>query len=250
MAINKSFYLSDDEFPEELKNLGDEELLKLAKEYEERGHRERSSGAFFMQHSITGYIDRRKRTRSKKIISEPPLGDVGKELGMESALDIDSLEAGPETDRLVAENVMGIVLENPCTGEWECEPWPGYCEKCKQPATEQSGDYHLLDHAEQPRPYSSYIGIAWEVMEKIKRSGFASHGFFIREIQYHHGEPYIWQAGFIVTGNWGENEYSIEGEAPTAPLAIVRAALKAALDHPFTAMAIRFICARDKRSKA
>ncbi len=161
---------------------------------------------------------------------------------------IDALPAGRELDALVAEQVMGwecvhrmtllpkeiwvAEAEREFEAEYGTKPpsgwamdqtWadysgdhpPKWCEKCqKRPSQFQSGQYVL-------RPYSTSIGAAWEVVEKLNKK------FHLRLISpFEPGEPYF--AGFSPHGMTGwDGRPHFEAGADTAPLAICRAALKA-----------------------
>jgi hypothetical protein len=119
-------------------------------------------------------------------------------------MDIDTMEAGRELDALIAEEVMGFAVS---------------MDGCDKPRIEEiingRSRYDVLP------PYSTSISAAWEVVEKIKSMGLAVWLGF---------EGGRWQAIFGI-----ENKYVVlpeaggdyEALAPTAPLAICRAALRA-----------------------
>ena len=109
--------------------------------------------------------------------------------------EIDKLEAGPETDALVAE-AMGWKLET-------------------------SKEYPTMRHW-MPSGYgegewvpSTYIPFAWRVVEKLR----GSYLVVIRQC----AKSYWCDLGINEAEEW-------QAEAPTAPLAICRAFLKAGLE--------------------
>lgn len=112
---------------------------------------------------------------------------------------IDEMQAGPELDALVAERVMGWwATKDECspTGTWPYRP------------------------ISDPELYGSFcpsrsIAAAWEVVEKL--------GPYFSVEQYPGGRA--WAAHF-------KTSYGTGAYAPTAPLAICRAALKAVSNSP------------------
>lgn len=128
-----------------------------------------------------------------------------------AGMEIDNLEAGRELDALVAEKVMGWTLGKPhllhgylMHGSVEIECWEG---SLKDNVTQTKDSWHP----------STDIRWAWEVVEKLKRYGF--------ELGYQFDESgeLEWDASF-------DMERHSEAHcvyAPTAPLAICKAALKA-----------------------
>jgi len=106
--------------------------------------------------------------------------------------DIDKMEAGPEMDALVAKRVMKI--EPP-------EMRIGPMRFGKPTMTAQW----------TPKPYSTHILAAWEVIEKLQGNTTVA--------------LYRVDGGSVIYGVKNKR-YS---EAPTAPLAICRAALKAVI---------------------
>lgn len=122
-------------------------------------------------------------------------------------MNVDEMEAGRELDALIAQHVMGCkVLGSAMTGF--------FCG-CS-PETHRDKDSFL------PR-FSADIAAAWEIVEKIKAT--SSRGYVLDFIR---GE---WTVGLRACGDAGEPElYGPDaGCAEEAPLAICRAALKAAL---------------------
>ena len=119
--------------------------------------------------------------------------------------DIDTLQAGPELDALVAEKVMGWAFADGCWNE------PSGPRRAHPRSVYNHFPY-----------YSTDIAAAWEVIEKLPGPGIALFK------TYNGG----WQARTKVCNYPGsmhviENDCCIFSDAPTAPLAICRAALKA-----------------------
>jgi hypothetical protein len=71
-----------------------------------------------------------------------------------------------------------------------------------------------------PRPFSTDLSAAWEVVEKMKQNNW----FFILSDNLF---PDRWEASFF----WDPNQTMIEAIAETAPLAICRAALRVAMEE-------------------
>ena len=105
------------------------------------------------------------------------------------------LEAGLELDALVAEKVMGA--------------------KCHCDRNTMTCPIHGWAH--WAKPYSTDIGAAWEVVEKLKDN------YGILAMHYGPDAPLQWLCELSPVGS----SITIDGEAPTASLAICRAALKA-----------------------
>ena len=114
------------------------------------------------------------------------------------------VQAGGELDALIAEKVMGLSLQPE-----PIEPMFGYT---------------ILDTSLIPKPYSTFIAAAWEVVEKLRSMKQYGHGF---RVEWTDSE--LWVAGWVVVGDRGQDELSMVNyaEGDTAPLAICRAALKA-----------------------
>lgn len=117
---------------------------------------------------------------------------------------IDSLEAGPELDILIAEKVMGWRLG---------EPHYVYEKDMHGGSTEQSWEGPGLPRKDGTKPLnfgfnpSTSISAAWEVVEKLyPQQGFALVWYGLR----------FWEATFALGA----------AEAATAPVAICRAAMK------------------------
>lgn len=123
------------------------------------------------------------------------------------AMNVNEMEAGRELDALVAQHVMGCkVLGSELTGF--------FCG-CS-PETHRDKDGFL------PR-FSTDIAAAWEIVEKVKAT--SSRGYVLDFLR---GE---WTVGLRACGDAGEPELydHCAGCAEEAPLAICKAALKAAL---------------------
>lgn len=139
-------------------------------------------------------------------------------------MNYDETDAGREMDALVAEKVMGIT--------WDTTR----CRWCGWPLREKvedgcvPGNCSLRPLPDPPMadiiaPYSTSISAAWEVAEKMKE---LFPGYTV-EVGWYHEE----EANPATPGGWTA---MIEGDdriiynrpaAPTAPLAICRAALTA-----------------------
>jgi len=130
------------------------------------------------------------------------------------------MEAGPELDKLVETEVMGIILDPkrcPICG-WRygfpgCQP--GNCSMRPAPK-------HRYDEA---RKYSTDIAAAWEVVNKLHpENSFGNDTFEINRLKYKDG-----RSGWCVAfAGEGVENYAL---APTAPLAICKAALLAKLEE-------------------
>src|SRR5215510_11047766 len=133
--------------------------------------------------------------------------------------DIDKLEAGRETDALIAEKVM-VWIWRACPDTFR--PGPPWCRWLTEPdrnlpkwdgVTEMRVD-DLYDEESSVLQYSTDIAAAWLVVEKIIASDI--------DFELEHRSP-EWRAGYRYwNGDWNE---SADGETPM--LAICRFALKA-----------------------
>ena len=127
--------------------------------------------------------------------------------------EIDKLEAGRETDALVAEKVMGWrkvssqIITETMRGSLPWTRWWGE----KQNA---AGRWRIVD---LPK-YSASISAAWEVVEKLKAEGMT--------VDIQSRTP-----GWTVVVD-ELHDLGVEVRAPTAPLAICFAALKAVTGEP------------------
>jgi len=113
-------------------------------------------------------------------------------------MNYDTMDAGREMDALVAEKVMGLRVEGSISLELRYTPQPEY-------------------YASPLLGYSTSISAAWEVVEKM-------WGECFRLMRFSHGEGKV-----ALEGPWWRAEFGLMKEfveAPTAPLAICRAALK------------------------
>lgn len=117
-------------------------------------------------------------------------------------------DAGRDLDALVAEQVMGV----PMPGRDEAPPpyqsWLHHKSK--------AWHWHFGDDCWLAMPYSTDIGAAWEVVEKLG----ADMGLY-----YHGGIP-EYEATFF--GSCDGVAYVVTDRGETAPLAICRAALRVA----------------------
>lgn len=134
---------------------------------------------------------------------------------MLSLLDIDppTLEAGPETDALVAEAVMELLVIPDCDGfrgPFEATP--------KKDERYSKGLWGRPDFTGRKiQSYSSSISPAFEVVEKIKST--TVDGLQMAWVTINNQWEVCWQVE--VDGTWAEWVY-----ANTLPLAISRAALE------------------------
>ena len=136
-------------------------------------------------------------------------------------MNYDTMEAGREMDALVAEKVMGLPKASSLGKDSRCPITGGemrmgidraWCFDCRT--------WHYGPHKE----YSADISAAWEVVDRMEQSGkwLKLHSPWRPE----DGDK--WWADFLDHGFTGWNGKENPAEAPTAPLAICRAALKAA----------------------
>lgn len=121
---------------------------------------------------------------------------------------IDTIDPGPDLDRLIAEKVIGWKQSR-------IEPLaPGEIRL-------GAGSVNIIGEAWESTPpeYSTDIALAWEVVDNMKDN----YEFHIENDQ---GEQYEWMVTImsLVDGSFGNR---VCAEAETAPLAICRAALKA-----------------------
>ena len=133
-------------------------------------------------------------------------------------LDLDKLEAGPETDQLMAEEVMGWVLGEPeviygpmMGGRITIQKWVGSTKETPQ------GRITRILGSWQP---STNISNAWEVVEKLYNDGWQF------SLEIYRGEGAC--AGFFRSRNeFGEIDCAYASvEENKTPLAICRAVLK------------------------
>ena len=126
-------------------------------------------------------------------------------------------EAGPELDRLIAEKVMGWkIIDYESNGEFTGNAMPhedGYCLKDKDGNERQHGE-----EAHQWHP-STKISNAWEVVEAITKQEPR------KIVRVHHNSD----MSICRIIDFHSCDTIGEGGALTAPLAICRAALSAAL---------------------
>lgn len=144
-----------------------------------------------------------------------------------------AMEAGPEMDALVAEKIMGWKRVQP--PKWDYDgPLPDQGEVLASPCLIElinNGEYKWPPKGVIPftffinKRYSTDMAAAWEVVEK-----FTANGEFARIERGTTGGlgcPVIphWEVGLSKDG------YCYWSKAPTAPLAICRAALLAKLNN-------------------
>ena len=125
--------------------------------------------------------------------------------------EIDNMEAGPDLDALVAERVMGLVWDESLCRVCGWKLTPDYCrpDNCSmRPMPLRQADGHAA--------HSTDIAAAWGVVEYLKHHGFSHFQVW--------GHLDVWHSAFA---NVDHEFWSNEVMAPTAPLAICRAALKA-----------------------
>ena len=121
------------------------------------------------------------------------------------------LPAGRELDALVAEKVMGQV---------PCDAWRPFTALPPQWMKDKGECGHAACFPAQmgPAAYSTDIAAAWEVVEKITAPGRLTGGAW-RHLNGKYDAVFSEQLGGGV--------FAMSDEAPTAPLAICHAALKA-----------------------
>ena len=124
----------------------------------------------------------------------------------------DTMEAGREMDALVAEKIMGLVpCQNDCHKIGSPRYLPGLCHA--QPDSPDEGG--------ETAQYSTSISAAWEVVEKMWDRGYMAD-------VYQSDCEGTWSAEFLPKNDMDSAGVEWGGSmAPTAPLAICRAALKA-----------------------
>jgi hypothetical protein len=140
-----------------------------------------------------------------------------------SAEQVDQLPAGQELDALVAE----IVME-------EARPLVGHDDVHLEPRKSRGGnwlcwpEYDRGDVCEwAPVPFSTDMRAAWEVAEKMHKE-FWKRGIVFEMGNNPHNPPRAWWVNVIFAEQYGRHETEMT-YAETMPLAICRAALKAAL---------------------
>lgn len=138
--------------------------------------------------------------------------------------EIDKLEAGREVDELIAKNVMDCTVQRRGLNiQCKClPPTPGHraIETCR----------HMGEPSDSINYYSTDIGAAWEVIEKICKpiEPFIEGQFWLDGLGFTckgHDEG-RWRC--MITTERKEQRVEVSADAETAPLAICRAALKAA----------------------
>ena len=129
----------------------------------------------------------------------------------------ESMKAGPELDKLVAEKVMGWVLtqDGPGEGAWEDDYSADYGRW--MPSDSPGAGPHAWETVPS---YSTNIAAAWEVVEKV--SELSDGHFTLMKFTTHY------RAGFQTPVPYdSDDRFEHWSVADTAPLAICRAALAA-----------------------
>ena len=123
---------------------------------------------------------------------------------------IDEMQAGPELDVLIHSKVLGLndFLHNFIDNGW------GQCSECG--AYNDQGIIRGEQNCTKPPPYSSDIGITWQIVKKAQIHT-------LRQICNDEvGAPALWEAIIYL-------DPRLSGIGESAPLAICRAALKSGL---------------------
>ena len=126
---------------------------------------------------------------------------------------IDELEAGPDLDALIAEKVMGLVIDH------------DFRDDNSPVVRVVSADVTFIE----PCPgYSTNIAAAWEVVEKLKSLDWEIEVSVTCKLPDGDSETYYCglQQGDD-NAPWSKDYRYLQTWAPMAPLAICRAALKA-----------------------
>ena len=126
------------------------------------------------------------------------------------------MEAGRELDALVAERVMGLSVQ------WDYGRVPFYWHPATLAHGLEIGPDGLSAVRRPIKPYSTDISAAWLVVEKLRADGFYP--------EIHALTDGDWRCEIRASGE----PIDVWEDAPTAPLAICRAAL-AAIATPSTA---------------
>ena len=149
---------------------------------------------------------------------------------MTPTLDIDSLPAGPELDRLVAERVMGLI---PCSSRFYT---PLIAGSCNVITCEHTGITPLpCFDPKEPPPYSANISRAWEVVEKMQS---IYQDISVHSIEDEQGIRWMCDIACWKKGKSEEDfsdwtvKWQVDARAHSAPLAICRAALRAKMEQP------------------
>jgi len=156
-------------------------------------------------------------------------------------MNYDEMEAGREVDALVAEKVMGLIPQKDF-GEWPEHEWKRYedgeidrvemgdyhmgpqCTRCYYCYCDDCGKGEEGPCERKPKPYSTNISFAWEVVEKMISNGF-TFAIDFNDYEAHAGQAPLtdmWYCSFVIPDGTCEEDW-----ADTAPLAISRCASKA-----------------------
>jgi hypothetical protein len=131
------------------------------------------------------------------------------------------MNAGRELDALIAETVMGANLNEMCEGEMG-DYYDGWmCFKCGEYGSWSEMDKYE-NHRVHLRHYSTRIEDAWQVVEKIGLSIIKSKDGYLAG-RYDLEQEYLDVEMGVIDGHLSLGYV----DAPTAPLAICLAALKA-----------------------
>ena len=122
-------------------------------------------------------------------------------------------KSDPKFNARVAVEVMGWKPEKRCHENWD---FPQFCSR--SPECQECEHWY----ADDPDPYDTDISAAWEVMEKIRpESGWVE----VKLLGADEACCYIWD--YVDGDNGKQYDQVAYAAAPTAPLAICRAALAA-----------------------
>ena len=155
-------------------------------------------------------------------------------------MNYDTMKAGREMDALVAKLMDWMYFHkiHYCEDSWYewCEYCHGGNENSGKPLNRSGDDEKVAGECDTPPPYSTSISAAWEVVEKIHSLGWCLD---LSDMRHSPEDPGWWWElnrydplddpafpeleGHPVCTHY----YKLDGGAPTAPLAICRAALKA-----------------------
>lgn len=137
------------------------------------------------------------------------------------------MPAGPKMDALVAEHVFGLARKIRPAGEALTEPVTVYTDNRFYSDGSHFRRQLERDPRVKPRSYSTDIAAAWEVVERL-REMFGHVVLSAGYLGYRCGEPPPCDSYDCM--ELGSHEWRQPRAEPTAPLAICRAALLAALN--------------------
>jgi len=138
---------------------------------------------------------------------------------------IDTMEAGREMDRLIADRIFNLDTYKKWIYVDRFDHFDCFLDDARYDENGQ-WDYAFLQNGSFRRvpSYSTDIAAAWQVVEKIKdvfRKQKPDWDFAIVETGENH-----WLAGWLQY-----ESFELSGEGKTAPLAICRAALKVVMNQ-------------------